>query len=417
MKIGEFSQLTGIPIKTIRYYCDINLINPRYVSGSKYRYFGIEQLSQLNRIISLKESGFTLNEITTMAEDELDTDAMIRILETKLSAAKKEQKFANAKVANLKKRILRLKGNEEKVMKVKGINVPPLCDTLMGMIKAVSDYYELNQSDAILFGGSGQAFLINIHKELCPSGPYVWNYEPFFKLTKNLGIDMTDHGMYTGQNTKEEIEAIEQNIKNLMDEGIPCGLANLENQMILGYDETGFDLSQPWGDDFPIGRVTYGTWDEFKDDKFACFYSFNTTSKADKKQILIDSLKYAIDLSDNYKAHSRDGYTAGIPAYDTFIESVENGHGSSHGNWWNSMVWAECRQMASDYFIEMKDTVQGIEDICMALSKDYKLISEGLTKVSDKGIPIKPKVELLKEIKKTEIEALNKIKQMLAIIE
>lgn len=417
MKIGEFSQLTGIPIKTIRYYCDINLISPRYLLDSRYRHFGIEQLSQLNRVISLKESGFTLSEITSMAEDDLGNDAMIRILETKLIEAKKEKKYADAKVNRLQQRIQGLKGNKEEVMKVKGINVEPLCDTLMGMIKSVSDFYELNHSNPVLFGASGQAFLINIHKELCPSGPYVWNYDPFFKLLKNIGIDMTDHGMYTGQNSPKEIREIEDKVKALMDKGIPCGLANLENQMILGYDEKGFDLSQPWGDEFPVGRVTYGTWDEFKDDKFACFYSFNTTSKADIKQMFIDSLKYAIDLSDNFKDHSKDGYTAGIAAYDTFIDAVENGHGSSHGNWWNSMVWAECRQMASDYFLEMKDTQEGINELCVDLSKDYKLIAEGLNKVSDKGVPIKPKIELLKEIKKTEEEAVEKIRQVLTIIE
>jgi len=417
MKIGEFSQLTGIPIKTIRYYCDINLISPQYLLGSSYRYFGIEQLSQINRVISLKQSGFTLKEIISMSEDELSAEAMVRILETKLAEAKKDQKYANAKVKKLEQRILKLKSNKEKTMKNEKINVPPFHNTLLGMIKAVSDYYGLDYSDAMLYGGSGQASFINIHKEICPSGPYVWNYEPFFKLLKNLGINMTDSGMYTAENTEDEINEVEKKMRNLMDAGIPCGLANLENQMILGYDDTGFDLSQPWGDEFPVGRVTYGTWDEFKEDKFACFYSFTTIDKADRKKMFIDSLKYAVDISDNDKEHSREGYTAGIKAYDTFIEAVENGHGTSHGNWWNCMVYSECRQMASDYFAEMKDIAGGVEDICTSISKDYKLVAEGLNKAADKSIPIKPKIELIKEIKKTEEQALDKIRKLLEIMD
>ena len=135
---------------------------------------------------------------------------------------------------------------------------------------------------------------------------------------------MADHGMYTGGNTKEEISEAEKKIKSLMDEGVLCGLANLENQVILSYDETGFNLSQPWGDDFPAGRLTYGTWDEFNEDKFACFYSFGKTDISDKKQIFIDSLQYAIDFNDNHAKHSVEGYTAGIAAYDAMIEAVES---------------------------------------------------------------------------------------------
>jgi DNA-binding transcriptional MerR regulator len=375
------------------------------------------QLSQINRIISLKQSGFTLKEIVSMSEDELSGEAMARMLEAKLAEAKKEQKYANAKVRNLEQRIEKLKTNKEKTMKTEKIKVPPFHNTLMGMIKAVSDYYGRDYSDAVLYGGSGQAFLINIHKELCPSGPYVWNYNPFFELLKNIGIDMTDHGMYTGENTKEEINKAEEMIKKLMDEGVPCGLANLENQIILGYDETGFDLSQPWGGDFPVGRVTYDTWDEFKEDKFACFYSFRAADSADKKRIFTDSLKYAVDFNDNHTKHSAEGYTAGIAAYDVLIEAVENGHGTGHGNWWNCMVYSECRQMASDYFIEMKDIKEGTGDLCAAISKDYRLAAEALYKAADKSIPIKPKIELIKEIKKTEEQALEKIKELLKVME
>lgn len=64
MKIGEFSKSVNIPVKTIRYYAEIGLLTPKAVGGeNKYRYYGTEQIVELNKILALKEAGFTLKEI------------------------------------------------------------------------------------------------------------------------------------------------------------------------------------------------------------------------------------------------------------------------------------------------------------------------------------------------------------------
>ena len=416
MKIGEFSQLTGIPVKTLRYYSDIGLIDPEFDIDSKYRRYGVKQLTQLNKVISLKVSGFTLNEILAMLKVELSTDAMLKTLKSKLDMATKEKRMVDVKIKNLQRRIEKLQTRKEISEKMKKLIVPPFNNTLIGMVKAVSDYYGYDYSDAMLFGGTGQAFLINIHNELCPSGPYVWNHAPFIAMLKNLGIEMTDYGMFTDQNTPNEIHEIEEKIKGLIDENIPCGLVNMENQIILGYDDNRFTLSQPWGDDFPVGKLSFGTWDEFGEDKFACFYSFSKSAQVPKKQLFLDSLEYAIDLNDNYNRHSNKPYVTGLKAYDVFIQAIKDGYGSSHGNLWNSTVWSECRKMASDYFLELKNISEGTDTLCTELSKDYELIAEGILKAADKSVPIGPKVELLTEVKQIEQKALEKIKELILVL-
>ena len=57
---------------------------------------------------------------------------------------------------------------------IPNLKMYPFETTLMGVLKGVADYFDIAVSDAWLFGGSGHAFLINIHEQLCPSGPYVW---------------------------------------------------------------------------------------------------------------------------------------------------------------------------------------------------------------------------------------------------
>ncbi len=63
-KIGEFSKLTNVPIKTLRYYDEINLFKPQEIDlFSGYRYYSEDQIDDLKVILSLKEVGFSLEEI------------------------------------------------------------------------------------------------------------------------------------------------------------------------------------------------------------------------------------------------------------------------------------------------------------------------------------------------------------------
>ena len=63
-RIGEFSKLTGIPIRTLRYYDSIDLFKPSEVDlFTSYRYYKEEQVRDLELINELKEVGFTLEEI------------------------------------------------------------------------------------------------------------------------------------------------------------------------------------------------------------------------------------------------------------------------------------------------------------------------------------------------------------------
>ena len=63
-KIGDFSKLTGLPVKTLRYYDDIDLFKPIDVDlFTGYRYYSKEQIKDLELINKLKNIGFTLEEI------------------------------------------------------------------------------------------------------------------------------------------------------------------------------------------------------------------------------------------------------------------------------------------------------------------------------------------------------------------
>lgn len=65
-KTGELSELTGLTLRTLRYYDQIGLFSPSARTESGHRLYGTEDLSRLQRILSLKSIGLSLEEIRGM---------------------------------------------------------------------------------------------------------------------------------------------------------------------------------------------------------------------------------------------------------------------------------------------------------------------------------------------------------------
>lgn len=63
-KIGMFANMNRVTIKTLRYYDEQKLLHPVYVDEENgYRYYAAGQMAQLNRIIALKNMGFSIDDI------------------------------------------------------------------------------------------------------------------------------------------------------------------------------------------------------------------------------------------------------------------------------------------------------------------------------------------------------------------
>ncbi len=103
-KIGEFSKLANIPIKTLRYYDEINLFKPKEIDlFSGYRYYREEQLKDLKLFLSLKEVGFSLEEIKKNKNNY--SDELMRHKKTELIAKEKVIEEQIKKIDYLRSRI------------------------------------------------------------------------------------------------------------------------------------------------------------------------------------------------------------------------------------------------------------------------------------------------------------------------
>ena len=71
LKIGEFSQMMQITVKTLRFYEQKGLLMPDEVGEwTGYRYYSISQMQKLRTIRDLQQLGFSLDEIKDLYEDD-----------------------------------------------------------------------------------------------------------------------------------------------------------------------------------------------------------------------------------------------------------------------------------------------------------------------------------------------------------
>jgi DNA-binding transcriptional MerR regulator len=81
-RIGDFSRLSQVSVKALRFYDEVGLLKPTYVDRETgYRYYSATLLPRLNRILALKELGFSLGEITGLLEGDLPVDRVRESLE------------------------------------------------------------------------------------------------------------------------------------------------------------------------------------------------------------------------------------------------------------------------------------------------------------------------------------------------
>ena len=77
LKIGEFSRLVNVPVKTLRYYDEIGLFKSDYIDEQTgYRFYSFEQLPRLNRLLALKDLGLSLSQIDQMLRENLSADQL-----------------------------------------------------------------------------------------------------------------------------------------------------------------------------------------------------------------------------------------------------------------------------------------------------------------------------------------------------
>src|SRR5271157_177020 len=91
LKIGDFSNLARVTIKALRYYDELGLLKPVKVDEfTGYRYYEASQLTQVQRIIALKDMGLSLEEVSRLLRDNVSISHILDLLHSKQEEQKQK---------------------------------------------------------------------------------------------------------------------------------------------------------------------------------------------------------------------------------------------------------------------------------------------------------------------------------------
>jgi DNA-binding transcriptional MerR regulator len=124
LRIGEFSRLSQVTIKALRYYDDMKLLKPAMIDKfTGYRYYSVDQLPRIHRIIAFKELGLTLEQIANLLHDNPSTDEIRDLLRGQEAEIKQRISEEQARLAQVEFR-LRMIDMEDKMPDIEVIVKP-----------------------------------------------------------------------------------------------------------------------------------------------------------------------------------------------------------------------------------------------------------------------------------------------------
>lgn len=106
IKIGNFARLGQVSVATLRFYDEVDLLKPVKVDTlTGYRFYAADQLPTLNRILALKDFGFSLDQIRLMLVNGLSADQLRNMLTVQRAEVEKRLSEEQARLARIEARL------------------------------------------------------------------------------------------------------------------------------------------------------------------------------------------------------------------------------------------------------------------------------------------------------------------------
>jgi hypothetical protein len=268
---------------------------------------------------------------------------------------------------------------------LQGLSWHPKWVSHLGCLKGCLDYLGVDVCDGWLYGATGHAFVLNIHDQLCPSGPTAWKAESIHRLGKNVGyVPSLVLGFKHQDDFQDKQDLAWRSTRAAIDEGVPCFGWELnipEYYLIYGYDDDGYLYKGPGCG----GGAGPKAWSALGDTGIGVLetYAIRPATPADDAALVRDALQFAIEYGSDPSPWTFDGYAGGISGYDAWIAALEGGQASGLGAAYNASVWSECRVHAAEFLAESSQKLSPrVGQLCQTAQAHYQLVADHLQTVA-----------------------------------
>ena len=136
--IGEFARHGRVSVRMLRHYDAIGLLEPTCVdSATGYRFYDAGQLSRLNRIVALKNLGFTLQQVASILGEQVSPAELRGMLMLRQAELREQLAVDAARLAQVEARLLAIESEASEpapvvVKRIAAVSVAELTATAAG---------------------------------------------------------------------------------------------------------------------------------------------------------------------------------------------------------------------------------------------------------------------------------------------
>jgi DNA-binding transcriptional MerR regulator len=114
-KIGDFSQMGQVSVRTLHHYDERGLLKPARIDDfTGYRFYSADQLPRLNRILALKDLGFSLDQVGRLVSDDpLPAEQLRGMLTLKRAEIERQLTEGRTRLMRVEARLKQIEGEGE----------------------------------------------------------------------------------------------------------------------------------------------------------------------------------------------------------------------------------------------------------------------------------------------------------------
>ena len=162
--IGEFARHGRVSVRMLRHYDAIGLIRPACVDpDTGYRFYQARQLDELNRVIALKELGFTLQQVQAILEEKVTAAELRGMLKLRRAEIQTRIEAETTRLARVEARLMTIE--DEARVPADGVVVKRLAPVRVAELTGVAAGYEPEAITPVI-----QPLYHDLWQRLCSAG-------------------------------------------------------------------------------------------------------------------------------------------------------------------------------------------------------------------------------------------------------
>jgi DNA-binding transcriptional MerR regulator len=173
--IGDFARHGRVSVRMLRHYDALGLLRPAHVDRqSGYRSYDAAQLSRLNRIVALKELGFTLQQVGSILDDKVSVGELRGMLRLRQAELHAQISTDTARLARVEARLRIIES--EGAMPADDVQIKRIPAVRVAELTAIADSFEPESISPVIGPLYDRLFQDLGQTGVTPAGPGIAYY-------------------------------------------------------------------------------------------------------------------------------------------------------------------------------------------------------------------------------------------------